>query len=94
MKLFLAVFLFLIYTWPAWAESDAGQIENQSVEWQWRLAGGKFKSFRFGDKLDGKCLFLSGNCFQVVLSDGSLIKSSDFKLDGVPKVEQLKCEHD
>ncbi|HZI32133.1 MAG TPA: hypothetical protein VFF11_07315, partial [Candidatus Binatia bacterium] len=33
---------------------------------------------------------LTGDCFELILGDGTVLKSSDFQLDGTPKVETLK----
>src|SRR5262249_27136594 len=43
-------------------------------------------------KPNGPSLALSGECFELLLADGDILKSSDFKLLESPKIEALKPE--
>ena len=74
------------------AAEISGRLENKSIAWSWRVAGGKLQPVRVDDKLNGGVLPLGGECFQLVLGDGTILKSSDFKLEGSPMVEKLKTD--
>lgn len=41
------------------------------------------------DKLNGSTLKFTGECFQLLLGDGAVVKASDFRLESPPEVEQL-----
>ncbi len=71
-----------------------GKLENKSIAWQWLLADGKLQAVSLEDKLNGGILKLSGDCFQLILGDGQLVKSSDFTLMGTPELESLTPEPD
>jgi len=73
------------------AEPSAA-IENKAVIWRWNVSGGKLHPERIEDRLNGGWLPLSGECFRVVLADGTVLKSSDFKLTGALAIEALKPE--
>ncbi len=74
------------------AKGINGEIKDDSIAWHWQLAGGKFQSFQADDRVNGGTLLFSGNCYELVLGDGTVLKSSDFQLDGVPKIQKLKRE--
>jgi hypothetical protein len=65
-------------------------IENKSVAWEWNVVDSKLQPARMVDKLNGGSLALSGECFRIELGDGTILKSSDFKMNGKPTVESLK----
>lgn len=71
------------------AAGITGHLENQSIAWNWRLADGKLRAVRLDDKLNGISLPFDGECFQLVLSNETVLKSSDFTLTGAPKMEIL-----
>ena len=90
--LFLAG-LFLV--WSAFAggidNPPNGELSNGDVTWRWQMADGKFQRFCFSHR-NGESLWISGVCFELTLGDGTVLKSSDFRLDGVPYVEKLERE--
>ncbi|MGH7953526.1 MAG: hypothetical protein ACREFE_16645 [Limisphaerales bacterium] len=90
MKSHFAILLSLFISSPAWAGDGAGQLANKSIAWNWRVTDGKFQPVRVDDRINGGTLPLAGDCFQLALGDGTVLKSSDFKLEGSPKVEKLK----
>jgi hypothetical protein len=67
-------------------------LENKSVAWHWKIDGGKLQTVRLDDKLNRGQLLLAGECFRIELGDGTILKSSDFKLVESPKIESLKPE--
>ena len=71
------------------AAETSGKLENKAVAWSWRVVDGKLQPVRLEDKLNGTTLSLSGECFQVVLGGGAVVKASDFKLDGPPQERLL-----
>jgi hypothetical protein len=83
----LAIILAALSTTSLWAVET---IENKSVAWDWNVADGKLQPARMVDKLNGGSITLSGECFRVELGDGTILKSSDFKMAGQPAVESLK----
>ncbi|HZT23036.1 MAG TPA: enterotoxin [Verrucomicrobiae bacterium] len=66
------------------------RLENRSLAWVWKVENGHLQPVSLTDKFSGETRPLSGECFQLVLGDGTVLKSSDFKLDGPPEVEKLK----
>lgn len=82
-----AVFVFVVCCGgPAFA----GQLENKAITWNWRVENGKLQPVSVDDKLNDKTLLLTGDCFELVLGDGTVLKSSDFQLDSAPAIETLK----
>ena len=65
-------------------------LANESIAWSWRVDHQKLQPLSLEDKLNHETLPLSGDCFQIVLGDGTVLKSSDLQLDGTPKVESLE----
>jgi hypothetical protein len=75
--------------------AEAGtRLENKSIAWNWRVADGTLQPGGVDDKLNGGSLALAGECFRLELGDGTILKSSDFKLVGPPVIESLKRELD
>ena len=66
-----------------------GSLENEAISWHWRLADGTLRPAQVVDKLNGKALPLTGECFQLKLADGATLKASDFKLVGLPNEQAL-----
>ena len=73
--------------------ADGMKLEDNAIAWQWHLDGG-FWPAQLDDKINRARLNLSGECFQLVLGDGTVVKASDFKLDGSPEEERLRPEVD
>lgn len=91
MKSILAIlFLSLVSARAAQVEYACSQLANQFIAWHWQVTDGKFQRFRVEDKSNGGMLSLSGNGFEVILADGTVLKSSDFNLNGPPKTGKLK----
>ena len=74
------------------AQADKWQLSNKDIACEWRLADGTLQPTRVEDKINRETLELGGECFRLVLGDGTVLKSSDFKLDAPPKIESLKPE--
>ncbi|HUA64493.1 MAG TPA: enterotoxin [Alphaproteobacteria bacterium] len=70
----------------------SGRLANNAIAWNWRVAGGELQSVSLEDKLDGRAIPLDGDCFQVMLGDGAVLKSSGLKLLAVPKLEPLTVD--
>jgi hypothetical protein len=69
-----------------------GVLENEAIVWSWHLADGKFRPSRVEGKLDKAALDLTGECFQLELDGGVILKTSDFNLDGLPEESPLVPE--
>src|SRR5690348_17129927 len=65
-------------------------LADKAIAWSWRVDNQKLHPLALEDKLNDKSLPLMGECFQIVLGDGTVLKSSDLQLDGTPKVESLE----
>ncbi len=89
---FLTLLAVLLGGGSARAASPAfgKRLENRSLAWVWKVENGHLQPVSLTDKFSGETRPLSGECFQLVLGDGTVLKSSDFKLDGPPEVEKLK----
>ena len=74
------------------AEESGVPLENRFVRWTWRASDEKLRPLRLEDKQNGEAIDLPGDCFQIQLGDGTTLKSSDFRLDGPPKIKSLKRE--
>jgi hypothetical protein len=77
-----------------WGAEAGARLENKSFAWRWSVADGKLQPERVDDKLNSGSLALTGECFRLELGDGSILKSSDFKLTGPPVIESLKRDPD
>ncbi|HEY1717353.1 MAG TPA: enterotoxin [Verrucomicrobiae bacterium] len=77
-----------------WGAESGGRLENKSIAWHWSIVNGNLQPTGVDDKLNGGFLALTGECFQIELGDGTILKSSDFKLAGPPALESLKREPD
>ncbi|HEV2329445.1 MAG TPA: enterotoxin [Verrucomicrobiae bacterium] len=80
---------FSVTASTAGADQLGGSLANKSIAWNWEVSGGELQSVSVEDKLNGGTIALGGDCFQVVLGDGTVLKSSDLKLLAPPKVEAL-----
>ncbi|MGA2247937.1 MAG: enterotoxin [Verrucomicrobiota bacterium] len=94
MNGFLLCVLVPCALWSARAEGPGQSLENANLAWHWRLADGKIQPLRVEDKLHGGSLTLDGECFAVLLGDGTTVNSSDFTLVGQPVTENLKPDLD
>lgn len=72
------------------AAPASGQLANKSIAWNWQVDNNKLQPVSVTDKLNGKTLPLTGDCFELILGDGTVLKSSDFQLVGLPKIEAIK----
>ncbi|HTL74261.1 MAG TPA: alpha-N-acetylglucosaminidase TIM-barrel domain-containing protein [bacterium] len=80
----------LFKKYEVYAAGTKLKLENKSIAWECRSLDGKLQPVSVGDKLNGKTLPLSGDCFELVLGDGTVLKSSDFHFNGTPEVKALK----
>ena len=67
-------------------------LSGPAISWHGDTAGGLLHGTRLEDRLNGKSLDLAGEAFQVTLGDGTVLKSSDFKLAGEPQLEALAAD--
>jgi hypothetical protein len=74
--------------------ASAGVLQNDRVAWRWEQTQGRILPARLDVKPDGSSLALGGECFQLVLGDGTTLNASDFKLAGEPETVPLKPEPD
>lgn len=65
-------------------------LENKAIAWQGKVSNGTLRPSAVEDKLNKAELSLAGDCFELVLGDGSVLKASDFKLETDPQIESLK----
>ncbi|HTL73785.1 MAG TPA: enterotoxin [bacterium] len=86
---FIGVFVFATISIAFGGE---WKLENNSIAWRGASTNGALRPVQLEDKLNGKTLALGGDCFQVELGDGTVLRSSDFKLVGEPKIETLKAD--
>lgn len=70
----------------------SGKLENNSIAWSCRVRDSELQPLLVEDKLDRRTIALGGDCFQVVLGDGSILKSSELKLLAPPRVVALTVE--
>jgi hypothetical protein len=69
-------------------------LENKSVTFHWSAQNGKLRPTGIDDKVNGSSLALGDECFCIELGDGTILKSSDFKLLAPPRIEPLKPDLD
>lgn len=65
-------------------------LENDAIGFQWRLAGGIPHPAFLQDKLNGVSYPLNGECFQLVLGDGTVLNASDFAITAPVKLERAE----
>ena len=71
---------------------DSWDLANSTLAWHVTLTDGKIGPAWLRDKLNRESLGLIGEPFQLVLGDGTVLKASDFALQGVPGIERLQPE--
>ncbi|MGH8022295.1 MAG: enterotoxin [Limisphaerales bacterium] len=69
-----------------------GELEDDSIGWKWRCVEGRFQPISLDDRINGTSLPLTGDCFKLVFGNGAVLKSSDFTLRALPRVELLEPE--
>ncbi|HEY9510876.1 MAG TPA: enterotoxin [Verrucomicrobiae bacterium] len=74
------------------AVETSGQLENEHIRFQWTVSDGKLQPASVEDRLGHESLSLAGECFEIQLGDGSVLKASDFKLIAAPGIEALKSD--
>lgn len=89
IKSTLVIALLLTATTLCAAETS-GQLENEHIRFQWNVRDGKLQPASVEDRSSHQSLSLAGECFGIQFGDGIVLKASDFKLVGEPKVEALK----
>ncbi|HEV2438257.1 MAG TPA: enterotoxin [Verrucomicrobiae bacterium] len=94
MKSIIISLLLSLGIFVGYAGEISGQLENKAIAWRWHLVDGKFQPVQVDDKLNGTTLRLTGDCFQLVLGEGTVVKAADFKPDGPPEEEPLKPHPD
>jgi hypothetical protein len=74
------------------AAQISGRLANKFIAWNWQVADGQLHPVSVEDKLNGGAIALDGDCFQVMLGDGTVLKSSNLDLLAPPKIEPLAEE--
>jgi hypothetical protein len=91
IQLQVATVLFLALAKTAVAAvANEGKLANDAVAWHWRVSEGKLQQVSLEDKLNGGTILLGGECFQLVLGDGTTLRSADLKLLSPPEMERLR----
>ena len=88
----LVIAFTLTVTASAGANQLIGKLANNFLAFNWQVINREFKTVSVEDKLDGRTIPLDGTCFQVALGDRTVLKSSDLKLLGPPKLEPLASD--
>ncbi len=83
---------FLVFATVSTSFGDEWKLENQFVAWHGGSDAGVLHPVRMDDKINGRFLNLGGDCFQIELGDGTVLRSSDFKLEGPPQIESLPAD--
>ena len=92
MKFTIPVLCFSLLMNAARAADPVAHLENNFIAWSWSATDGRLQPARIEDKLNGGELPLNGEVFQILLGDGTVLKSSDFNLIDFPRVESLKAD--
>jgi len=92
MKYFSIFVLSSLVLATAHAAEPAVVLENNFLAWSRIIAANHLHPTRLDDKLNGGSLILNGEEFQVVLGDGTILKASDFKRTGSPRVEPAQTD--
>jgi len=74
------------------AQAQELRLENPAIEWRAEVAHGRLRPVEAGDRLNDTKLALSGEDFELVLGNGTVLKSSDFALEETPVIEPIKPE--
>ncbi len=90
----LLIFFRLASLCQAQEAAPAQSLDNGFVETTWRFTDKGVLSGRLVQKASKEALELEGDLFQVVLADGTVLKSSDMTMDGPPHVETLAARPD
>ncbi len=85
MKYIIMSLLLSLGIFTAQPAETNGKLENEAVAWSWHFVDGMFRPVRLDDKLNGTSLYLTGECFQLELGDGTIVRASDLKVDGRPE---------
>jgi len=72
---------------------DHGTLQNSDIVWQWHINQGSLLS-SLQAKNDGFAVALSSPAFQLTLGNGTVLKSSDFKLAKEVRTEDLPVDLD
>ncbi len=97
MKSRIIKILLLISSMRAFAmdlNQPNDELANDAIAWNWRVVDNKLQSISIEDKLNGGMVPLSGECFELVLGDGTILKSSDLTLLAQPVIGKLKPDKD
>jgi len=71
--------------------AQGGQLvlANDAVAATWSADGGSFKALGFDDRRNNTHLALAPDAFLLRLGDGTVLRSSEMRLSGTPRVERL-----
>jgi hypothetical protein len=81
------------FRWPP-LRAPAGDLTlaNPAVAALWSAEGGRLRAVRFDDRRAGTSLDLGGDIFALTLADGTVLRSSDFRLDRGPISSAIAAE--
>jgi hypothetical protein len=86
---------------PARAGGDAGRsrfatqgselsLANDAIAVAWSVAGGAFRAVRLEDRVNHATLDLPADAFTLALGGGVVLRSSELRVEGAPRVEPLE----
>lgn len=74
------------------ASPTGGSLANKFIAWNWQAADGQLHPVSVEDKLNGDAIAPGGDCFQLALGDGTVLKSSNLTLLAPPQIGPLTVE--
>ncbi len=92
MKLIFVSVVLSLGIIASFASPAGGTLENEAIAWRWHIVNGTLRTEEVEDKLNHSKLKLTGECFQLKLGDGALVKASDFHLISPPEERPLAPE--
>jgi hypothetical protein len=94
MKITTVITVAVLSAAIARAADEGLTLKNKFVSWHGNVSHEKLQPLRVEDRLNGGSLALANDCFRVELGDGTVLRSSDFKLVNTLVVESLKPQPD
>ncbi|MGW8257803.1 MAG: hypothetical protein ACWGMZ_09995 [Thermoguttaceae bacterium] len=73
------------------ASPERCTLENALISMSWKTSGGKLRPGAIVDLIDKKTVSLGKEAFSIVLSDGRVLRASDFRLLMSPQVEDISA---
>jgi len=76
---------------PADAAAEGGRLQlvNDAIAISWRVDGDVIRPVTLVDRISGNRMSLEGELFEIVLTDGRIIRAADLRLASSPRVTNL-----